>query len=138
MFEQKQKTKTPPKRGFRQRPHALGVGACVSRRSGFGDDADGTTLLRALDRELHLAVDEREQGVVTAEANAATRVELGAALTHDDVAASMAWPPKILTPRYFGLESRPLREEPTPFLCAMTGSPYYLLPPAMPVISISV
>src|SRR5690606_34333306 len=30
--------------------------------------------------------------------------------------ASMAWPPYIFTPRYFGLESRPLREEPTPFL----------------------
>src|SRR5690606_2571078 len=40
--------------------------------------------------------------------------------------ASTAWPPKILTPRYFGLESRPLREEPTPFLCAMTNSPYLL------------
>src|SRR5690606_12487632 len=38
--------------------------------------------------------------------------------------ASTAWPPKIFTPRYFGLESRPLREEPTPFLCAMTDSPY--------------
>src|SRR5690606_21534731 len=51
--------------------------------------------------------------------------------------ASTAWPPYSFTPRYFGLESRPLREEPTPFLCAMTASPY-LLPPAMPVISISV
>src|SRR5690606_22061861 len=38
--------------------------------------------------------------------------------------ASTAWPPNTFTPRYFGLESRPLREEPTPFLCAMTGSPY--------------
>src|SRR5712675_1084684 len=28
-------------------------------------------------------------------------------------------PPNFLTPRYCGLESRPLREEPTPFLCAM-------------------
>src|SRR5690606_9002930 len=52
--------------------------------------------------------------------------------------ASMAWPPYIFTPRYFGLESRPLREEPTPFLCAMAASPYFLSPPAMPVISISV
>src|SRR5690242_972797 len=28
-------------------------------------------------------------------------------------------PPKHFTPWYFGLLSRPLREEPTPFLCAM-------------------
>src|SRR5215469_8806592 len=34
--------------------------------------------------------------------------------------ASMAWPPYTFTPRYFGFESRPLRLEPTPFLCAMT------------------
>ncbi|KAG1271921.1 hypothetical protein G6F65_012074 [Rhizopus arrhizus] len=55
--------------------------------SGVGrDDADGATLLGALDRELHLAVHEGEQGVVTAQAHAGTRVELGAALTHDDVA----------------------------------------------------
>src|SRR5690606_41532710 len=39
--------------------------------------------------------------------------------------AETAWPPKIFTPRYFGLESRPLREEPTPFLCAMAASPYF-------------
>src|ERR1700694_313024 len=28
-------------------------------------------------------------------------------------------PPNFLMPRNFGFESRPLREEPTPFLCAM-------------------
>src|SRR5690606_27947733 len=53
--------------------------------------------------------------------------------------ASMAWPPYIFTPRYFGLESRPLREEPTPFLCAMAASPYFFEPESeIPVIWISV
>src|SRR5918911_1904033 len=32
-------------------------------------------------------------------------------------------PPNFLTPRYFGLLSRPFREEPTPFLCAMLSFP---------------
>src|SRR5690606_19115595 len=31
-------------------------------------------------------------------------------------------PPYFLMPRYFGFESRPLREEPAPFLCAMVAS----------------
>src|SRR5579862_1732454 len=31
-------------------------------------------------------------------------------------------PPNFLTPRYCGFESRPLRDEPTPFLCAISGS----------------
>src|SRR5215216_2214374 len=30
------------------------------------------------------------------------------------------WPEKTLTPRYFGFESRPLRLDPSPFLCAMS------------------
>src|SRR6185437_540355 len=42
--------------------------------------------LRTLDRKLHLAIDQCEQRVITAEADADTRVELGAALAHDDVA----------------------------------------------------
>jgi hypothetical protein len=36
--------------------------------------------------KLHLAVDEREQGVVATEADAGARMELGAALADDDVA----------------------------------------------------
>src|SRR3954462_3022796 len=31
-----------------------------------------------------------------------------------------AWPAKTLTPRRLALESRPLREEPRPFLCAIS------------------
>src|SRR3954469_18165525 len=33
--------------------------------------------------------------------------------------ALTTWPPKRLTPRYCGLESRPLRLDDAPFLCAM-------------------
>src|SRR3546814_7432085 len=58
----------------------------VSHPSAGSDDADRAALLRALDRELDLAVDEREQGVVAAEADAHARMELGAALANDDVA----------------------------------------------------
>src|SRR5690606_2487173 len=50
------------------------------------DHAHGTALLRALDAELDAAIDQREQRVVAAEADARTRMELGAALAHDDVA----------------------------------------------------
>src|SRR5450432_1052519 len=54
-------------------------------RSALGD-ADRTTVAFALDAELHGAVDQREQGVIAAETDAGARMELGAALTHDDVA----------------------------------------------------
>src|SRR3954469_11284039 len=33
------------------------------------------------------------------------------------------WPANTFTPRRFALESRPLRLEPRPFLCAMSSSP---------------
>src|SRR3954453_13393716 len=33
------------------------------------------------------------------------------------------WPAKIFTPRRFAFESRPLRLEPRPFLCAISGPP---------------
>src|SRR5690606_30701780 len=58
----------------------------ASRASAGGDDAHRATLLRTLDRELDLAVDEREQGVVAAEADAHARIELGAALADVEVA----------------------------------------------------
>ena len=47
---------------------------------------DRLARLRTLGLELDLAVDEREQGVVAAQANARARVEARAALANDDVA----------------------------------------------------
>src|SRR5688500_9553208 len=35
--------------------------------------------------------------------------------------ARALWPPNSLTPRRFDSESRPLRDEPPAFLCAMVG-----------------
>src|SRR5690348_10323720 len=69
------KRRTPPERG-----------SSHTGSSNLRDDADGAALLRALGRELDLAVDQREQGVVAAEADAHARVELRAALANDDVA----------------------------------------------------
>src|SRR5690606_40858838 len=51
-----------------------------------GDNAHVATTEGALDFELDHAVHFREQGVVLADANAVAGVELGTALTHDDVA----------------------------------------------------
>src|SRR3954451_3368957 len=36
--------------------------------------------------------------------------------------ALTTWPPKRLTPRRWALESRPLRDDEAPFLCAMSAS----------------
>ena len=38
--------------------------------------------------------------------------------------AFTSWPAKILTPRRFAFESRPFREEPRPFLCAISRSSF--------------
>jgi hypothetical protein len=46
--------------------------------------------------ESHAAFDEREQGVVLAEANARTRIYLGAALTDNDVTADDIFATELL------------------------------------------
>lgn len=48
----------------------------------------------------------------------------GAELTDKDIAGENGCPPKRFTPRRCALLSRPLRELPPAFLCAMRGSPY--------------
>src|SRR6185312_8771571 len=70
------KTKTPPKRGLR----------CRVAKSLRLHDVDETAVLVAADSELDLAVDQREQRMVATQADAIARMELGAALAHDDVA----------------------------------------------------
>ncbi|ODV42928.1 hypothetical protein AWV79_21910 [Cupriavidus sp. UYMMa02A] len=77
---------------------------------------------RALDGELHVAVDQCKQGVVLAHAHVVTGVHARAALADDDAAGVMAWPPNTFTPRRFDSESRPFRVEPPPFFCAMSYS----------------
>src|SRR5690606_13926945 len=75
--ETPRKRKAPPERGPSRN---------VAPGSGLGDNVHGAALLRALGRELDRAVDQRVQGVVAADADARTRMELGATLAHDDVA----------------------------------------------------
>jgi hypothetical protein len=60
------------------------TGLFSESRSGC-DDAYVTTAERTFDFELHNAFDFSEEGVVLADANAIAGVELGAALTHDDI-----------------------------------------------------
>src|SRR5690606_19863403 len=67
-------------------PAEAGPFATRLRGSAGRDHVDRTTLLRALDGEFDGTVDQREQGVVAAQADARTRMELGAALADDDVA----------------------------------------------------
>src|SRR5690606_3525223 len=70
------------------RSPAIGGASSIDRgtRALFGDDVHRAALLRALGGELHLAIDQREQRVVAAQADAIAGVELGATLADDDVA----------------------------------------------------
>jgi hypothetical protein len=79
--------------------------------------------LGALDGELHGAFGQREQGVVLADADVFARVEFGAALANDDVAGEDELAAVALDARRLLSESRPLRELPPAFLCAMSVSP---------------
>src|SRR5690242_19756671 len=64
----------------RGRPSVCGRRALLADR----DDVDDAT--PPLGAELHVALDEREQGVVTAATDAVARVEVRAALADDDLA----------------------------------------------------
>ncbi len=60
------------------------------------------------------------EGIVRAKTGILAGVELCAVLADDDLAPLHDRPPKRLTPRRWELESRPLRELPPPFLCAIS------------------
>src|SRR6478609_10463123 len=66
-----------------------------------GDDVDG--LAATLGAELHLASDQREQGVVAAPPHALTGVELGPALPDDDLARVHRLPAEPLDPEPLGV-----------------------------------
>ena len=93
------------------------------------DQASAETMLTVrrflapLDRELHLAIHEGEQGVVTAQANARTRVELGAALTHDDVAGFDGLAAEDLDAQVLRVGVATVARGAYALLCAMTASP---------------
>lgn len=91
-----------------------------SRNHSLSDDVDDLAI--AAHRELDLAVRKCEQRVVLADAHVLARVEVGATLANQNVASHDASPPNFFTPRYWGFESRPLRELEAPFLCAISRS----------------
>ena len=81
------------------------------------DDRDEAAL--AARAELDLAVAHREDRVVAADpvpGPGRNRVPRWRTMI---MPALTSWPAKIFTPRYFGFESRPFRDEPRPFLCAI-------------------
>lgn len=73
----------------------------------------------ALHFELDGAVNEGVERVVLARADVVAGVELRAALTNDDAASVDGCIAENLHAKTLRLESRPLRVEPPPFLCAI-------------------
>jgi hypothetical protein len=61
--------------------------------------------------------------MVLAHADIDAGMPLGAALTNNDVAGEDSFAPNFFTPRRLDSESRPLRDEPPAFLCAMVQTP---------------
>ena len=99
------------------RPDDCAVGWTSLRRDDVDDAAAATGA------ELDDTGGEREQRVVAAAADVVAGVEVGAALADDDLAGVDRWPPKRFTPSRWELESRPLRVDEAPFLCAMERAP---------------
>src|SRR6185437_10825789 len=70
----------------RKAPRLAGPSGLNVTRASARDHVHRALALGALDGKLHLAIDQREQGVVAAQPDADARMELGAALADDDVA----------------------------------------------------
>src|SRR5574337_270861 len=81
---------------------AVSHGACGAPGSGRRD-RDRPMVARAFDGERYRAVDEREQGVVAADADVPAGVELGTALAHDDRAGTDRLPAEDLDAEHLGL-----------------------------------
>jgi hypothetical protein len=64
-----------------------------------------------------------KQGVIFAHADIPARMYLGAALANQDIPADDVFTTIFFTPSRFDLLSRPFRDEPPPFLCAMILTP---------------
>src|SRR6186713_3184499 len=74
----------PPPRAGQQKAPSRGAFGVVASGASAALDGHRLAISRALDGVAHLAVDQREQGVVTADADVGPGVELGAALANDD------------------------------------------------------
>jgi hypothetical protein len=76
--------------------------------------------------ELNLSIDEREQRVIFAGADITTGVPFGAALARKDIAGEHDFAVDF-KPSRRPAESRPFREDPPAFLCAIVVSRILLL-----------
>ena len=85
----------------------------------LANNADGLTT--ATRTELNRTCSKCKQRVVLTAANVGACVVAGATLTNQDLACLDGLAAKRLMPRYCGLESRPLRVEPTPFFDAISA-----------------
>ncbi len=65
-----------------------------------------------------------QKGVIFAHTDIPTGMDLGAALPHQDVAADYVLTAKFLYAQSCDWLSRPFREEPPPFLCAIIPTPF--------------
>ncbi len=74
--------------------------------------------------ELQRTFAESEQRVVLAATDVVAGMEVSTTLTDDDLARTDLLASKHLQPRRLAWESRPLRIEPRPFLCAISIPPY--------------
>ena len=77
---------------------------------------------RACRRETRRGRHKSKQGMVLAQADVVARVPLRAALADDDVAGDDVLAAELLDAEALDCESRPLREEPPAFLCAIFES----------------
>jgi hypothetical protein len=73
--------------------------------------------------KLHDAINQENKRIVFAAAHVVAGFPFRAALARDDVAAENSFAAKFLQPSRCDCESRPLRDEPTPFLCAIVFYP---------------
>ncbi len=69
--------------------------------------------------EVHVTCGQCENRVVLADANIGAGMPLGSALTQNNVARNDSFAAELLYAKALGSESRPLREEPPAFLCAI-------------------
>ncbi len=86
---------------------------------GLGQRGYGHEGAPAARLEADMARYQREERMVLAHADIGAGMPFGAALTHDDVARNHGFRAELLDAERRPSESRPLRDEPPAFLCAM-------------------
>ncbi len=92
-----------------EKPRAEGAGFFWEQRCRSGCSHVYRMFVQCtLGGERNVAFRQRKQGVILADADIGARVELGAALTHDDRAAADQFAAKFLHAEHFGLRIAPV------------------------------